>query len=141
MIRYFSEEIEFKPNDAQAISDWLETSIVSEAKNVGALSFIFCTDDQLLEINQQHLNHDFFTDVITFDYGEGSSTLSGDIFISIDRVKDNASSLSVEFNNELHRVMVHGVLHLCGYKDKTEADEKEMRMKEDHYLSLRPFSE
>lgn len=141
MINYFTEELEFELQQADSVSRWISQVVGDESKGLSSLTYIFCTDDYLLSINKQHLDHDFYTDVITFDYSDGSPTLSGDIFISIDRVKDNAKQLSETFNNELHRVMVHGVLHLCGYKDKTEGEEKEMRMKEDHYLSLRAFLE
>lgn len=141
MINYYSEELDFELQQADSVSGWISQVIEFESKGLSSLTYIFCTDDYLLSINKQHLGHDFYTDVITFDYSDGSPTLSGDIFISIDRVKDNAKHLSEAFNNELHRVMVHGVLHLCGYKDKTEGEEKEMRMKEDHYLSLRAFLE
>jgi len=102
------------------------------------LDFIFCTDDDLLEINVNHLNHNYLTDVITFPYAEGE-TIAGDIFISIDRVKDNASDLNADWFDEFCRVMIHGVLHLCGYQDKTEQEQYEMRKKEDYYLSLRSF--
>lgn len=141
MINYYTEDLDFELQQANSVSGWISQVVGDESKGLSSLTYIFCTDDYLLSINKQHLDHDFYTDVITFDYSDGSPTLSGDIFISIDRVKDNAKQLSETFNNELHRVMVHGVLHLCGYKDKTEGEEKEMRMKEDHYLSLRAFLE
>lgn len=141
MINYHTEDLDFELQQADSVSGWISQVVKDESKGLSSLTYIFCTDDYLLSINKQHLDHDFYTDVITFDYSDGSPTLSGDIFISIDRVKDNAKQLSETFNNELHRVMVHGVLHLCGYKDKTEGEEKEMRMKEDHYLSLRAFLE
>lgn len=141
MIRFYSEEVEFQLHDSESVASWITSCLEQEVKTVGAISYIFCSDEYLLRINQQHLNHDFYTDVITFDYSEAPPTLSGDIFISIDRVRDNASSLSIEFNNELHRVMIHGVLHLCGYKDHTKTEKAQMRMKEDGCLSLRSFSE
>ena len=108
MIRFYSEEIEFQLRES--LASWISSCVEKELKIVGAITFIFCSDDYLLNINQQHLEHDFYTDVISFDYSESSPTLSGDVFISIDRVRDNANSLSIKFNNELHRVMIHGVL-------------------------------
>ncbi|MES2589854.1 MAG: rRNA maturation RNase YbeY [Bacteroidota bacterium] len=109
--------------------------IEAEKLKVGDVSFVFCSDDYLLEINKTHLNHDYYTDIITFDYCEGK-IVSGDLFISIDRVLENSSNISVNFANELSRVMFHGVLHLCSYKDKTPEDKKIMTKKEDFYLSL-----
>ena len=107
---------------------------LSEGKILKDLSLVFTDDDYLLEVNKQYLNHDYFTDVITFDYSSFPE-VSGDIMISLDRVKDNAHSLNQSFELEFYRVVFHGVLHLCGYKDKTEADEKEMRAKEDFYIN------
>jgi probable rRNA maturation factor len=101
------------------------------------LSYVFCSDDYLLDMNKRFLNHDYYTDIITFDMGEGStSKLTGEVYISVDRVQDNASRLEVTFNEELLRVIFHGVLHLCGYNDKTKSQEKEMRATEDKYLRL-----
>jgi probable rRNA maturation factor len=141
MILFFSEGVEFTLEFPSLISDWVSEVVKTETKLLGAISFIFCSDVYLLKLNQEHLDHDYFTDVITFDYSETSPTLSGDVFISIDRVTENAKTLSCSFDDELHRVIIHGALHLCGYNDKTDAEKKEMRKKEDHYLSLRPFSE
>jgi rRNA maturation RNase YbeY len=107
---------------------------LSEGKILKDLSLVFTDDDYLLEVNKQYLNHDYFTDVITFDYSSFPE-VSGDVMISLDRVKDNAHSLNQSFELEFYRVVFHGVLHLCGYKDKTEADEKEMRAKEDFYIN------
>lgn len=109
--------------------------IKSEQKNKGEITFIFCSDKYLLEINKEYLQHDYYTDVITFDYSE-NNIISGDIFISIDRVKENADTYKVSFENELYRVMLHGVLHLVGYNDKTKEEQKIMRQKEDEYLNL-----
>ena len=102
------------------------------------IAFVFCSDDYLLDINQRFLAHDYYTDVITFDYSIESS-ISGDVFVSIDRVAENAAQVGVSFENELHRVLVHGVLHLLGYKDKTSEEKAVMTDKEDFYLSLRAF--
>jgi rRNA maturation RNase YbeY len=107
---------------------------LNEGKVLKDLSLVFTDDDYLLEVNKQYLNHDYFTDVITFDYSSFPE-VSGDVMISLDRVKDNAQSLNQSFELEFYRVVFHGVLHLCGYKDKTEADEKEMRAKEDFYIN------
>jgi rRNA maturation RNase YbeY len=107
---------------------------LSEGKVLKDLSLVFTDDDYLLEVNKQYLNHDYFTDVITFDYSSFPE-VSGDVMISLDRVKDNAQSLNQSFELEFYRVVFHGVLHLCGYKDKSEADEKEMRAKEDFYIN------
>lgn len=134
MIHYFFENIEeilITPNTSQ----WLENIIISEGKKLGEINYIFCDDEYLLKVNQDFLAHDYYTDIITFDYVKGK-TISGDIFVSLPRIFDNASTLSKNFEDEFHRVLAHGILHLCGYKDKTEAEEKEMRSKEDFYLSL-----
>jgi rRNA maturation RNase YbeY len=107
---------------------------LAESKNIGDLSFVFTDDDYLLEVNKQFLDHDYYTDVITFDYSV-ADVISGDIMISLDRVMDNAKQLNCSFEAELYRVCFHGVLHLCGYKDKTPSDENTMRSKEDFYLN------
>jgi probable rRNA maturation factor len=107
-----------------------------ERKQLGNLTYIFCSDEYLLQMNRDHLNHDYYTDIITFDLSDGNGLIQGEIYISTDRVRDNASQLSTSINNELHRVIFHGVLHLCGYKDKTKADAILMRSKEDQYLNL-----
>ena len=108
----------------------------SEVKELGDVSIIFCSDNYILDVNMKYLQHDFFTDIITFDYCEGK-TLSGDLFISIDTVRENAREYGVEFEEELHRVIVHGLLHLIGYDDQTPEQQKEIHSKEDYYLSLR----
>tara|TARA_B100000575_G_C22963704_1_gene556613 strand:+ start:146 stop:559 length:414 start_codon:yes stop_codon:yes gene_type:complete len=107
--------------------------IEDQKKEEGELSLVFCSDDYLLEINKKHLNHDYYTDIITFDYSE-ENKISGDLLISIDRVKENAKNFSVSFRQELNRVVIHGVLHLCGYKDKTEKEKNQMRNLENKYL-------
>lgn len=108
----------------------------SEIKTLGDISIIFCSDNYILDVNLRYLHHDYFTDVITFDYCEGNR-LSGDLFISIDSVRENAVEFGTEFDDELHRVIVHGLLHLIGYDDNTLEDQKLMREKEDYYLGLR----
>lgn len=136
MIEIFFEDIpEIQNLSAEFYETWLSKVCVLENKTLGDVNLIFTSDEYLLEMNQKHLNHDYYTDIITFDYVEGNQ-IFGDLFISYDRVKDNAQSNNVSIENELNRVIVHGVLHLCGYKDKTEKDEKIMRSKEDEMLTL-----
>ena len=132
MIQFFFENIEefLLPN---RVEEWIEQLISTEEKKTGNINYIFCDDEYLLKVNQDFLNHDYYTDVITFDYVKGK-TISGDIFISITRIKENAITLSDnDFERELIRVLAHGVLHLCGYKDKSEGDQKIMRAKENFY--------
>lgn len=131
----FNYELDFSLDKETYYSDWLSRVIDSEDKSLGNLTYVFCTDEYLLNINQEYLNHDTFTDIITFDYCEGNE-ISGDIFISIDRVKENAAEYNVDFNEELHRVMSHGVLHLMGYKDKSDEDASLMRSKEEEKIKL-----
>ena len=131
----FNYELEFTLENESVIADWLSKVIISENKKEGDINYIFCDDDYLLEINQQYLDHDTLTDIISFDYSVGNE-LHGDIFISIDRVRENALEFNVSFEDELNRVMVHGVLHYCGFKDKTEEDEKAMRIKEDEKIKM-----
>lgn len=114
---------------------WVNLTIKKEGFILGEISYNFCSDNTLLEINRQHLNHDFYTDIITFNLNEGKQIM-GDIYISTERVKENATTLKTDFSTELHRVLIHGVLHLCGYKDKTKKEATGMREKEDYYLSL-----
>lgn len=133
MIQFFFENIEefLLPN---RVEEWIEQLISTEEKKTGNINYIFCDDEYLLKVNQDFLNHDYYTDVITFDYVKGK-TISGDIFISITRIKENAITLSDnDFERELIRVLAHGVLHLCGYKDKSEGDQKIMRAKENFYI-------
>ena len=131
----FNYENDFILTNEDLISSWLSTVIVSENKTEGDINYIFCNDDFLLNINQQYLNHDTLTDIISFDYSIGNE-LHGDIFISTERVADNAIDFNVSFELELLRVLVHGVLHYCGYKDKSPADELVMRTKEDEKIQL-----
>lgn len=133
-INYFTEQIEFTPSNWQEIRKWITEVIEDKSFNLGTINYIFCSDEHLLSINQQYLDHDTYTDIITFDYTVGK-VLSGDIFISIDRIKENASLYNTTFEHELHRVIIHGILHLTGQKDKTDSQSKEMRSQEDHYLS------
>ncbi len=117
------------------LKKWIETIVNNHNKELGDISYIFCSDEQLLEINKEYLNHDYYTDIITFDYSE-AERISGDMFISIDRIKDNAKALKVPYQEELHRVIIHGVLHLLGFKDKTESESQKMRQLEDESLSV-----
>ncbi|MDR6921355.1 MULTISPECIES: rRNA maturation RNase YbeY [Chryseobacterium] len=132
MIQFFYENL--PESVATDYQQWLEDIILSEEKKLGEISYIFCDDEYLLKINQDYLQHDYYTDIITFDYVKGK-TISGEIFVSLQRVSDNASTLSRDYEEEVRRVLAHGILHLAGYKDKTEEEEKEMRRKEDFYLN------
>ena len=134
MISYNSEGI-FELENQSQISVWLESVILNEDLRLGEINYIFCDDVYLNKLNVEFLQHDTLTDIISFDYTLGK-LIQGDIYISIERVRDNASDFDVSFTEELHRVMVHGVLHYCGYKDKTSDEGKLMRKKEDQYLEL-----
>ncbi len=131
----FQYETDFVLNNESRFIDWLDRVISSERRSYGEICFIFCTDEHLLGINQEHLNHDTFTDIITFDYSGGAS-LQGDIFVSIDRVRENAVTYKVELQDELLRVMSHGILHLVGYSDKSADDIVLMRAKEEEKIKL-----
>ena len=130
----FNYELDFKLSNEAEISKWICAVILSEEFKEGDINFIFCDDEYLLKLNVEFLKHNTLTDIISFDYAVGKE-LHGDIFISVERVKENAKDFGVAFKDELKRVLVHGVLHFCGYKDKTDDDAKEMRGKENHYLS------
>jgi rRNA maturation RNase YbeY len=138
-INFFTEEISFTLKHKLKVRAWIVDVIKREQKQPGELNFIFCSDIYLLTINRQYLNHDTYTDIITFDNIEDESRISGDIFISVDRVRENAGHLKIPEVSELHRVIIHGVLHLVGYSDKKPDKKKEMTSKEDLYLSLRNF--
>lgn len=135
MISFHNQSVSFKLKEKTKLKQWIKAVTEKEKHKLGNINYIFCTDDELLEINIKHLNHKTLTDIITFDYTEGK-TINSDIFISIERVAENASKFQVTFDEELHRVMIHGVLHLCGYKDKTKADADLMRKKENSSLKL-----
>ena len=134
-ISFTSESISFELENEESIVSWISNTIISEGKLLGELSYIFCSDEYLYKMNLGYLNHDTYTDIITFNYCE-DNTISGDVFISIDRVKENANDFNTAFQNELCRVIIHGVLHLIGYNDKTDEQQLEMTAKEDFYLSL-----
>ena len=131
----FNYENNFVLQNEKSISLWISEVILSESKEEGDINYIFCDDQYLLEINQQYLNHDTYTDIISFDYSVGKE-LHGDIFISTERVQENAQEFNETFNNELMRVMVHGILHYCGYKDKTPQEEQKMRLKENEKIKM-----
>lgn len=135
MVNYYFEDTAFKLKAKTKIKNWLKLVAESEVYTLGNVSVIFCSDNYILDINQRFLQHDYFTDIITFDYSEGSK-ISGDLFISVDSVKENSIEYGTDFENELHRVIVHGILHLIGYDDHTDEDVRIMRSKENYYLSL-----
>lgn len=139
-ISFFTEDIEFTLKDKAKIRNWIgETTKAEGFKRLGELSFVFCSDAYLLEINKQYLNHDTYTDIVTFDSSEQEDVISGDIFISIERIRENAEKFGVTERDELHRVIIHGVLHLCGYYDKKKEDKELMTYKENEYLEKRTF--
>lgn len=131
----FNYETGFELQDEVKYSEWLGAVIASEGKKEGEINYIFCDDEYLLQMNIQYLDHDTLTDIISFDYTVGKE-LNGDIFISVERVRENAADFNVPFEEELKRVMAHGILHYCGYKDKTEEDERLMRQKEDEKTAM-----
>lgn len=130
----FNYETDFKLDSEVAISNWILDTIANEKHKVEEINYVFCDDEYLHKLNVEFLNHDTLTDIISFDYSVGK-IIQGDIFISVERVAENAMDFKVPFENELNRVMVHGVLHYCGYKDKSEDEAKLMRQKEDFYLA------
>ena len=136
MVSYFNEDISFPFKEKRLTSRWLKFVAESESKRLGDIAVIFCSDNYILDVNIKYLQHDYFTDIITFDYCE-ENRLSGDLFISIDSVRENAAFYKTEFAQELNRVIVHGLLHLIGYDDHTPEDVAVMRAKENYYLSQR----
>jgi rRNA maturation RNase YbeY len=136
-VNFFNEDVTYTLKNKTIIRAWILSAITAEGYFLEELNFIFCSDEYLWRMNQQFLDHDTYTDVITFDNSERLKTINGDIFISIDRVKENAAEINVPAATELCRVMIHGTLHLLGYKDKTKAAKTQMTAREDHYLSMR----
>jgi probable rRNA maturation factor len=134
MIEFEFIEVEIPGFDSEFFVFTVDSVIVSEKFKSGEITIIFCSDDYLLDKNKVYLNHDYYTDIITFDYSE-NGVVSGDLFISVDRVNDNTKIYNTPFDNELKRVVYHGILHLCGYGDKTEKEKKEMREKENYYIN------
>ena len=133
-VQFHAEEIDFDLPQSEQVIDWIKATIVAEESELTSLNFIFCNDTYLHKINLEYLDHDTLTDVITFPYTSEGEPIEGDIYISLDRIKENAAKFKVTFLKELKRVMIHGVLHLCGYGDKSEAEQKIMREKENFYL-------
>ena len=138
-IRFFSDGVSFQPEGKRKISQWLKQVAVGEGKKIGSLCYIFVSDETILDINKKFLQHDYYTDIITFDNSIGD-TISGEMYISIDTVNSNAKDYHTEFRNELLRVMVHGVLHLCGYKDKTAKEQNKMKAAETLHLDYWGFN-
>ena len=138
-IHFFSEDVSFQLKNKNAVRKWLKSVIIYEQHSLLTLNYIFCSDAYLLEINTKYLNHNYFTDVITFD-NSSSELLEGDIFISIDRIFDNSTKFNSTFDFELFRVMVHGLLHLLGYNDHSNSEIAQIRLKENYYLSLIDFT-
>ncbi|MEX8547327.1 MAG: rRNA maturation RNase YbeY [Mucilaginibacter sp.] len=134
-INFFTEETDFKLKNKKTLRTWIEQTLLAEKRILKEINFVFCNDAYLLKINQDFLQHDTYTDIITFDNSETAEEIVSDIFISVERVAENAKSFQTPFLQELHRVMIHGVLHLAGYKDKSAKDVKTMRSKENFYLS------
>ena len=137
-IYFFPEGVKYDLKEKRKIRHWIIKTADNEKHRIGVLNFIFTSDDILQELNQQYLGHSTFTDIITFDLSENKRKIEGDIYISIDRAKENARSFKEPYKREIQRLIIHGVLHLSGYKDTTKAEKEEMRAKEDYYLSLLP---
>jgi len=135
MITFQTENIEMPAIDQTKVREWIKTVALSYQKRVGEIAYFFCDDEKILEVNREYLQHDYYTDIITFDYCEGNR-LSGDLFISLDTVRSNSEMLGTDFNTELHRVIIHGVLHLCGINDKGPGEREIMEAAENGALSL-----
>ena len=139
IIHFFTEDITFKLAHPRKTASWITAMVKKERRSIKDINYIFCSDGYLLQINKDYLNHNTLTDIITFDYSEGAKQLEGEIFISIERVKENSSLYNTTFQDELDRVLIHGILHLIGYSDKKPAKKAQMRKKEEACLSLRTF--
>lgn len=135
-IRFFTEDISHKLASPVKTKQWIKSIVEAEGFAPGTVSYVLCSDEYLLEMNKQYLDHDYYTDILTFDNSESDTEIEGDIFISLERVRENAANESVSSDEELRRVLAHGILHLCGYDDHTAGEKEEMRKKEDYYLSL-----
>jgi probable rRNA maturation factor len=138
-ISFFEEGISFRLKDKAKVRQWVTDTIIAEGFKLKELNYIFCSDAYLLDINKQYLDHDTYTDIVTFDNSEEKGKIVSDIFISIERIRENAIKFNVTETTELHRVIIHGALHLLGYKDKLPVDKQKMTQKEDFYLSRRTF--
>ncbi|MDR0506622.1 MAG: rRNA maturation RNase YbeY [Dysgonamonadaceae bacterium] len=134
-IFYETANVSFPKISRKETTTWIKKVVNIHRKRIGSVSCIFCSDDEILKINRQYLNHDYYTDIITFDYTE-NDVISGDLFISVDTVKSNSEKFGTVYDEELNRVIIHGILHLCGFKDKTPEDEVQMREKENEALNL-----
>ena len=134
-IIYQAEDITFPNIKRRDVTTWIKKVAGLHGKKVGDIAYVFCSDEKILEVNRQYLEHDYYTDIITFDYSE-DDVISGDIFLSLDTVKSNSDQFETDFPEELHRVIIHGVLHLCGFKDKTSEEELLMRAREEEALKL-----
>ena len=137
---FFEEDIQYNLKDKLKVKQWIKDTIGAEGFKLDELTYVFCSDEYLLQINQQYLDHDTYTDIITFDNSSEDKVITGDIFISIERIRENAAKFNQSVTDELHRVVIHGALHLLGYKDKTAADSKNMTQMEDKYLDKRAFN-
>lgn len=139
-ISFFSEDTDYTLKEKAKVRAWIHAAIEAEGfSRVRELNFVFCSDDYLLDINKQYLDHDTYTDIVTFDSSEEEEVIAGDVFISIDRIRENAAKFKVSERDELHRVLIHGVMHLCGYLDKKKEDKERMTAKENEYLAKRGF--
>ena len=136
MIRFFTEDTPYNLPQKNPTRQWLKTQATREGFSIGELSYIFCSDDYLLQVNRDYLDHDYYTDIITFDNSEEENKIEGDIFICVDRVDDNARQLGISAEQEMRRVLAHGLLHLCGYGDKSPEEAQLMRAKEEEWLSV-----
>ncbi len=139
-VHFYNQECDFLPAGRVKINRWVRETIHNEGYKVGEITYIFCSSESHIEMNRQYVGHDYYTDIITFDYCdlEGRGVVSGDIFIDHETVADNAQQLGTNPTEELHRVIIHGILHLCGYKDKSDEEAAQMRQKEDFYLARFP---
>jgi len=137
-INFFSENTTFLLKNKNKLKEWITSAVLNEDSIICVINYVFCNDKHLNDLNNRYLKHDTLTDIITFDNSEKAREISGDIFISVERVKENSKKFNVSFKNELYRVMIHGILHLLEYNDKTPQEAKLMRQKEDYYLSLLP---
>ncbi len=135
-VHFYFEKVGLTLKERGKLKVFINGLIAKEKKNLNNLNYIFCNDNALLKINRKYLDHNFYTDVITFDLSSSRKEILADIYISVDRIRENAKSLKLPLKEELHRVMLHGLLHLCGYNDKTEVQRKLIRKKEDFYLNL-----
>ena len=138
-IFFFAQEIEFTLESEESVANWLLSILGQNEQEADCINFIFCSDEDLLQLNREHLDHDYLTDILTFPLSPPDEALMADIYISVDRVIENANTFGVSFRDELHRVMVHGILHLIGYEDGTDADKTAMREQESKALAMRTF--